>query len=179
VERIEAQEGRTVTGTATTPSVSVVRPALRDAPFAAELAVWLGEGIAAHSGDPARTDPTRSTPTDTGRTRTKHTHTEHIHTEHTRPAVVIVPEYLHAAPRTLLADLATATWSGRTVGLVGYGGRTRARYALEDARDALRDAGARLVGPSLGLDVARVRASGFDAADVVLRDLVLDELAAG
>ncbi|NYD38520.1 hypothetical protein [Actinomycetospora corticicola] len=153
MNRTEAQEGRTVTGTATTPPVSVIRPALRDAPFAAELALWLGEGIATHHAD--------------------------ARDEHIRPAVVIVPEYLHGAPRTLLADLATARWSGRTVGLVGYGGRTRARYALEDARDALREAGARLVGPSLGLDVARVRASGFDVADVVLRDLVLDELAAG
>ncbi|GLZ52750.1 hypothetical protein [Actinomycetospora sp. NBRC 106378] len=135
----------------TTTTVTVVRPALPRTPFAIELAAWIREGV---DGHPLRTDGRR------------------------RPAVVIVPEYLHTAPRTLLADLATARWAGRPVGLIGYGGRTRARYALEDARDALRGAGATLVGPSVGLDVARVRAAGFDPADVLLRDLVLDELAA-
>jgi hypothetical protein len=140
-----------MTGTATIPPMTVVRPALRRTPFAAELAGWIHEGIAAHPADAAGP---------------------------VRPAVVIVPEYLHAAPPTLLTDLAAGHWAGRTVGLVGYAGRTRARHALEDARDALDAAGARVVGPALGIDVARVRAGGFDAADVVLRDLLLDELAA-
>jgi hypothetical protein len=143
-----------MTGTATIPPMTVVRPALRRTPFAAELAGWLHEGIAAHPAHPAdAAGPVR-------------------------PAVVIVPEYLHAAPPALLADLAAGHWAGRTVGLVGYAGRTRARHALEDARDALDAAGARVVGPALGIDVARVRTRGFDAADVVLRDLLLDELAA-
>lgn len=142
-----------MTGTATTPPMAVIRPALRRTPFAAELADWLLEGIAAHPAG--------------------------AHGAPVRPAVVIVPEYLRAAPRALLADLAGDRWAGRTVGLVGYAGRTRARFALDDARDALADAGARVVAPALGIDVARVRTAGFDPADVLLRDLVLDELAAG
>ncbi|WP_157647197.1 hypothetical protein [Actinomycetospora chiangmaiensis] len=142
-----------VTGIATTPPVTVIRPALRLAPFADELADWLHEGIAAHLTGTVRRTPVR-------------------------PAVLIVPEYLHTAPEALLADLATGRWAGRAVGLVGYAGRTRARYALEDARETLQDAGALVVGPAVGIDVARVRARGFDAADVLLRDLVLDELAA-
>ncbi|WP_433801060.1 hypothetical protein [Actinomycetospora sp. CA-084318] len=141
-----------MTGTTTVPPVRVVGPALRRAPFAGELVDWLGEGIAARGRRTDAPDPAR-------------------------PAVVIVPEYLRAAPQTLLADLRAGGWAGRAVGLVGYAGRTRARYALDDAREALQDAGARVVGPSLGLDVARWRTTGFDEADVLLRDLVLDELA--
>ncbi|MCD2193336.1 hypothetical protein LQ327_08040 [Actinomycetospora endophytica] len=93
-------------------------------------------------------------------------------------AVVIVPEYLRAAASDVLADLRRTDWSGTVVAIVGYGGRTRGRHAIEDAREVLDDAGARVLETSLGLDTARVRTEGFDAADVLLRDLLLDDLAA-
>ncbi|MEJ2870410.1 hypothetical protein WCD74_21750 [Actinomycetospora sp. OC33-EN08] len=92
-------------------------------------------------------------------------------------AVVIVPEYLRAAPRTVLADLTDRDWRGTTVALAGYGGRTRGRHAVDDARAALTEHGTTVLGPSLGIDVARTRVRGFDTADVLLRDLVLDAVA--
>lgn len=132
------------------PSVSVIRPDLPRAPFAVELAAWVGEGVAAH---PRPAD---------GRAP--------------RPVVVIVPEYLHGAPQPVLDDLGSRVWTGRTVALVGYGGRSRARHALEDVRDLLARSGATVVGAALGVDAAQVLATGFDAADVLLRDHLLDEL---
>lgn len=98
--------------------------------------------------------------------------------ERTGAAVVLVPEYLRACPRTVLVDLAGTDWSGTVVALVGYGGRTRGRYAIEDARELLEAAGAQVLSTSLGLDAARVRAEGVDGADVLVRDLLLEELGA-
>ncbi|MCD2188448.1 hypothetical protein [Actinomycetospora soli] len=152
MKRAEAEED-TVTATRTVPPVAVIRPGLPRTPFADALADWLREGIAARSGP---------TP----------------HDRRGTPVVVIVPEYLRGAPRSLIAALADRRWAGRPVGLVGYAGRTRARHALADAREVLGTRGAEVVEPSLGLDVARWRTTGFDRADVVLRDLLLDDLLA-
>jgi NAD(P)H-dependent FMN reductase len=113
------------------------------------LAGWLEEGVAAHR------------PADE---------------EHGPGAVVLVPEYLRACPRCVLADLAGADWTGTVVALVGYGGRTRGRFAVEDAREVLEAAGAQVLEASLGLDAARIRAEGVDEADVLLRDLLLESL---
>jgi hypothetical protein len=129
-------------------SASVVRPGLRRADFADTLARWLEEGLA------ARRDPGGAA------------------------AVVLVPEYVHAGAVRVLADLAGRDWTGTVVAVVGYGGRTRGRYAIEDAREVLRAAGARVLGNALGIDAARVRAHGFEPADVLLRDAVLDDLVA-
>ncbi len=131
------------------PTVTVVRPRLpRWAVLGDRLADWLEEGVAARRP------------------------------ERTGAAVVLVPEYLRACPRTVLADLAGTDWTGTVVALVGYGGRTRGRFAIEDAREVLEAAGAQVLATSLGLDAARVRAEGVDAADVLLRDLLLEELGA-
>ena len=131
------------------PIVTVVRPRLpRWAVLGDRLADWLEEGVAARRP------------------------------ERTGTAVVLVPEYLRACPRTVLADLAGTDWTDTVVALVGYGGRTRGRFAIEDVREVLEAAGAQVLGTSLGLDAARVRAEGVDAADVLLRDLLLEELGA-
>ena len=47
------------------------------------------------------------------------------------------------------------------------------------AREVLEAAGARVLGTALGLDAVRIRAEGVDAADVLLRDVLLDQLDAG
>ncbi|MDL5154649.1 hypothetical protein [Actinomycetospora termitidis] len=130
-------------------TIAVIRPSLDRADFAEVLAGWLDEGIAAARGPV------------TARVA----------------AIVIVPEYLHAAPRSQLAEMAELDWTGVVVAVAAYGGRTRGRHAIEDARAVLAAHGALLTGPSLGVDAARVRAHGFDAADVLLRDLLLDALA--
>ena len=91
-------------------------------------------------------------------------------------AIVLVPEYVRACPHRVLADLGDSDWSGTDVALVGYAGRTRGRYAIEDAREVLAAAGARVLPTSLGLDTARIRAEGFGPTDVLLRDLLLDDL---
>jgi hypothetical protein len=93
-------------------------------------------------------------------------------------AVVLVPEYLHAGAPRVLADLAARDWTGSVVAVVGYGGCTRGRHAIEDAREVLTAAGAEVLECALGLDAARVRATGFEPADVLLRDLLLDALRA-
>lgn len=144
----------TVPTTTTTTPVAVVRPRVPGVRAAERLARWLEDGAAAHPGLPAavRAD--------------------------TRARIVLVPEYRRAASRGVLADLAAATDAGAVVAVAGYGGRTRGRFAVEDAREVLEDAGARVVGTSLGLDVARIRAGGFAEEDRVLRDLVLDDVAA-
>jgi NAD(P)H-dependent FMN reductase len=129
---------------------TVVRPCLRRADFADPLARWLEEGLA------ARRD----------------------HAPAGAAAVVLVPEYVHAGAVRVLADLARRDWTGTVVAVVGYGGRTRGRYAIEDAREVLLTAGAQVLGHALGIDAARVRAHGFEAADVLLRDAVLDDLVA-
>jgi NAD(P)H-dependent FMN reductase len=129
----------------------VIRPRLRRAVFAERLGDWLAEGVAGHQGLGGLPDAAA--------------------------ALVVVPEYLRAGARGVLADLAGTDWSGTVVAVVGYGGRTRGRFAVEDAREALDGVGARVLETSLGLDVARIRTEGFDPADVLLRDLVLDRLA--
>ena len=53
------------------------------------------------------------------------------------------------------------------------------RAVLGDAREVLEAAGARVLGTALGLDAARIRPEGVDAADVLLRDVLLDQLDAG
>jgi hypothetical protein len=129
----------------------VVRPHLRRAVFADRLADWLTEGVAGH---PELGDlPDGSA------------------------ALVLVPEYVRAGARTVLADLTATDWSGTVVAVVGYGGRTRGRFAVEDAREALTGTGAQVLETSLGLDVARVRVAGFGPADRLLRDLLFDRLA--
>ncbi|NMO90055.1 hypothetical protein [Actinomycetospora sp. TBRC 11914] len=129
---------------------TVVRPRLPRAEFADALAAWLEEGLAAR-GDGA--SPVGA-------------------------AVVLVPEYLHAGAPRVLADLAARDWTGTVVAVVGYGGCTRGRHAIEDAREVLRAAGAEVLGEALGIDAARVRATGFDAADVLLREALLGALRA-
>ena len=128
--------------------ISIVRPTMPRAPFAAELAAWLGAGIVGKGQPPAGA-----------------------------AAVVVVPEYLRTAPRPVLAALAARDWRGTPVAVAAYGGRRRGRFAIDDAREVLVGAGADVVAPSLGIDVAAVRRHGFDEADVVLRDLLLDDLA--
>ncbi|MFC5062691.1 hypothetical protein [Actinomycetospora atypica] len=130
--------------------ISIVRPTMPRAPFAAELAAWLEAGIVG-TGTPAVGEA----------------------------AVVVVPEYLRAAPRVVLAALAARDWRGTPVAVAAYGGRDRGRRAVEDTREVLTAAGARPTPVSLGIDVSAVRRHGFDEADVVLRDLVLDELRSG
>ena len=132
-------------------TTTVIRPRLRWAVLGDRLADWLEEGVTA--GRPT------GTPGST--------------------ALVLVPEYLRACPRSVLADLADTDWAGTVVAVVGYGGRTRARYAIEDAREVLEAAGARVLATSLGLDAARIRTEGVDAADVLLRDVLLDQLGEG
>jgi hypothetical protein len=133
-------------------TTTVISPRLPRAVLGDRLAEWLEEGVAARR--PAPDDATAA-------------------------AVVLVPEYLRACPRSVLADLAGTDWSGVVVALVGYGGRTRGRYAVEDAREVLEAAGAQVLETSLGLDAARIRVEGVDAADVLLRDVLLDQLEAG
>jgi NAD(P)H-dependent FMN reductase len=137
------------------PTTTVVRPRVGRAVFGERLAAWLEEGVAARR----RRQQAAGATTAPGST-----------------AVVLVPEYVHGAAPAVLADLAAADWTGTVVTLAGYGGRTRGRYAIEDAREVLDAAGADVLDASLGIDAARVRAEGFTAADVVLRDLLLDEL---
>jgi hypothetical protein len=127
-------------------TTTVVRPRLPRAVLGDRLAEWLEAGVAAH----------RSAGDET--------------------AVVLVPEYLRACPRSVLADLGGADWTGTVVALVGYGGRTRGRFAVEDAREVLEAAGAQVLEAALGLDAARIRAEGVDEADVLLRDLLLESL---
>jgi hypothetical protein len=134
---------------ATEPTTTVVRPHLPFAVLGDRLAEWLEEGVAAARRVDALPDTA---------------------------AVVLVPEYLRAWPRDVLASLACTDRTGAVVALVGYGGRTRGRYAMEDAREVLEAAGARVLGSSLGLDAARIRAEGVDEADVLLRDLLLADL---
>ncbi|MDT7743119.1 MAG: hypothetical protein QOE59_2197 [Actinomycetota bacterium] len=131
---------------------TVVRPRLPRAVLGERLAGWLEEGVAARR--PAEDDPATA-------------------------AVVLVPEYLRACPRSVLTDLAGTDWTGTVVAIVGYGGRTRGRYAIEDAREVLETAGAQVLETSLGLDTARIRAEGVDQADVLLRDVLLDQVASG
>ncbi len=133
-------------------AVTVVRPRLARAVLGDRLAGWIEEGVALHGGREGLLLGAA--------------------------AVVLVPEYLRACPHPVLADLARTDWSGTVVALVGYGGRTRGRFAVEDAREVLERAGARVLGTSLGLDAARIRAEGVDGADVLLRDLLLAELLA-
>jgi hypothetical protein len=128
---------------------TVVRPRLPRAVLGDRLAEWLEKGV--DGGRPTPDEPATA-------------------------AVVLVPEYLRACPRSVLADLAGTDWTGVVVALVGYGGRTRGRYAIEDAREVLEAAGARVLETSLGLDAARIRAEGVDAADVLLRDLLVADL---
>ena len=132
-------------------TTTVVRPRLPRAVLGDRLAAWLEEGVATRR-------PTEAPGA---------------------AAVVLVPEYLRACPRAVLADLGRTDWTGTVVALVGYGGRTRGRYAIEDAREVLEAAGAHVLAAALGLDAARVRTEGVDAADVLLRDVLLDQLAAG
>jgi hypothetical protein len=141
-----------VTVSAQEPPTIVIRPRLPRAVLGDRLAEWLEEGVA---GRPSAGDVPGAA------------------------AVVLVPEYLRACPRSVLADLARTDWTGTVVALVGYGGRTRGRFAIEDAREVLEAAGARVLGTALGLDAARIRAEGADAADVLLRDVLLDQLEAG
>lgn len=129
----------------------VVGPRSVHAPFGALLARWLEAGIAGHGKFGGLV---------TG-----------------RAALVVVPEYLRTGARTVLTDLSHADWSSTVVAVVGYGGRLRGRRAIEDAREVITVAGAHVLGPSLGLDTAQVRARGFERADVLLRDLLLDRLA--
>ena len=132
-------------------TTTVVRPRLPRAELGDRLAAWLEDGVAA------------TRPTDGPGTT----------------AVVLVPEYLRSCPLAVLADLAATDWTGTVVALVGYGGRTRGRHAIEDAREVLEAAGAQVLPTSLGLDAARIRAEGVDAADMLLRDVLLDQLGAG
>jgi NAD(P)H-dependent FMN reductase len=132
-------------------TTTVIRPRLPRAVLGDRLAEWLEEGVAARR-------PTAAPGT---------------------TALVLVPEYLRACPRGVLADLADTDWTAAVVALVGYGGRTRGRYAIEDAREVLEAAGARVLATSLGLDAARMRAGGVAAADVLLRDVLLDQLETG
>jgi hypothetical protein len=129
----------------------VVRPRSERAPFGEHLARWIEAAVVAHGGLGELTDGAA--------------------------AVVLVPEYLRAGARTVLTDLGRADWSGTVVAVVGYGGRNRGRFAVEDASDVLDAAGADVLGTSLGIDAARARTEGFDPADVLLRDLMLDRLA--
>lgn len=131
--------------------ISIVRPTMPRAPFAAELAAWVRAGIVGNGigGTAADGDA----------------------------AVVVVPQYLRAAPALVLAALADRDWRGTPVAVTAYGGRDRGRLAVEDARGILEAGGARVSPVSLGIDVSAVRRSGFDEADVLLRDLVLDDLA--
>jgi hypothetical protein len=133
----------------THPTTPVVRPRLPRATLGTRLAEWLEEGVA---GQPAPIDEARPT------------------------AVVLVPEYVRVCPPSVLADLAGRDWTGTVVALVGYGGRTRGRFAIEDAREVLEAAGALVLTTSLGLDAARIHAEGADRADVLLRDLLLADL---
>ncbi|HEY2221534.1 hypothetical protein [Actinomycetospora sp.] len=129
----------------------VVRPHLRRAVFGERLADWLADGVARHRVVGGLPDGAA--------------------------ALVLVPEYLRAGARSVLADLAGTDWSGTVVAVVGYGGRTRGRFAIEDAREALDGTGAHVLETALGLDGARIRAEGFGQADLLLRDLLLDRLA--
>jgi NAD(P)H-dependent FMN reductase len=129
----------------------VVRPRSGRAPFGAYLARWIEAGVAAHRG-------LREVPDGAA-------------------ALVLVPEYLRAGAPTVLADLARADWKETVVAVVGYGGRTRGRFAVDDARDVLDAAGAHVLEAALGVDSSRVRTEGFDPADVLLRDLLFDRLA--
>lgn len=133
--------------------ISIVRPTMPRAPFAAELAAWIGAGIVGNGIVEPRT------PADG------------------EAAIVVVPQYLRAAPDVVLAGLAARDWRGTPVAVAAYGGRDRGRLAVEDARHVLERAGARATPVSLGIDVSAVRRRGFDEADVLLRDLVLDDLA--
>jgi hypothetical protein len=129
----------------------VVRPRLRRAVLGETLADWLEAGAAGHrelTAGPAGA-----------------------------AAVALVPEYVRAGAQKVLADLAGTDWTGTVVAVVGYGGLTRGRFAVEDAKDVLDAAGARVLDTSLGLDAARIRAEGFARADVLLRDLLFDRLA--
>jgi hypothetical protein len=129
---------------------TVVRPRQSRAVFAEVLAAWLEDGLAAR-GDGSWPGPA---------------------------AVVVVPEYLHGAAPGVLEDLAARDWTGTVVGVVAYGGCTRGRHAIEDAREVLAAAGADVLDEALGIDAARVRVTGFEPADVVLRDVLLDDLVA-
>ena len=133
-------------------TTTVVSPRLPRAVAGDRLAEWLAEGVAARPPAPDGAAPA---------------------------AVVLVPEYLRVCPRSVLDDLAGTDWTGVVVAVVGYGGRSRGRYAIEDAREVLEAAGAQVLETSLGLDAARIRAEGVDAADVLLRDVLLDQLEAG
>ena len=125
---------------------TVVRPRLGRTTLGDRLADWLEDGVAGRTGADGPA------------------------------AIVLVPEYVRACPRSVLADLDSTDWTGTVVALVGYGGRTRGRFAIEDAREVLAAAGARVLETSLGLDTARIRAGGFETEDVLLRDLLLDDL---
>jgi hypothetical protein len=128
----------------------VVRPRSERAPFGRSLARWIDAAVATRPALGELPDGAA--------------------------AVVLVPEYLRAGARTVLIDLGRTDWAGAVVAVVGYGGRSRARSAVEDAVDVLDAAGAHVLDTSLGVDAARVRAEGFDPADVLLRDLLLDRL---
>ena len=129
----------------------VVRPRTEQAPFGRSLARWCEAAVVAHRGLRGLADGAA--------------------------AVVLVPEYLKAGARSVLTDLGRTDWSGTVVAVIGYGGRNRGRLAVGDASDVLDAAGAHVLDVSLGIDAARVRAAGFEPADVLFRDLLLDHLA--